>query len=128
MVWQAARATTVAPTFFKPIKIGNQSYIDGAMRHNDPVKIVLREAYNIFEAPNNTEPITIDCILSIGTGIPKNVDIAEAPNFWERVVPLDLINALARFATDVNEVAEEMEIQYKNIPDVYFRLNVDQGL
>ncbi|KAI5801046.1 acyl transferase/acyl hydrolase/lysophospholipase [Pyronema domesticum] len=43
MVWEAARATTAAPTFFKAINIGRPGsevrYVDGTMGHNNPVKI-----------------------------------------------------------------------------------------
>ncbi|KAF1350209.1 acyl transferase/acyl hydrolase/lysophospholipase [Delphinella strobiligena] len=30
-IWQAARATSAAPTFFKRLKIGNREYIDGGI-------------------------------------------------------------------------------------------------
>jgi len=41
-IWQAARATSAAPTFFKRIKIGRkQEYIDGGMGCNNPSEVVL---------------------------------------------------------------------------------------
>lgn len=43
-IWEAARATTAAPTFFKPIEIGELNakvaYFDAALGHNDPSKLV----------------------------------------------------------------------------------------
>lgn len=36
-IWQAARATSAASTFFDPITIGNIRYIDGALQDNNPV-------------------------------------------------------------------------------------------
>lgn len=52
MVWEAARATTAAPTFFKAINIGRPGsevrYVDGTMGHNNPVKIVIQEAHKIY--------------------------------------------------------------------------------
>jgi Patatin-like phospholipase len=46
-IWQAARATTAAPTFFKPMIIENPQppivYIDGGMGNNNPALLTLRE-------------------------------------------------------------------------------------
>ena len=47
-IWQAARATTAAPTFFKPVTIGNQTFIDGGMAHNNPTSLALREVARVF--------------------------------------------------------------------------------
>ena len=39
-IWQAARATSAAPTFFKPISIDSPhppiTYVDGGLRNNNP--------------------------------------------------------------------------------------------
>jgi hypothetical protein len=37
-IWEAARATSAASTFFDPIRIGNQRYVDGALRYNNPIQ------------------------------------------------------------------------------------------
>jgi len=37
-IWEAARATSAASTFFEPIRIGNQRYVDGALRYNNPIE------------------------------------------------------------------------------------------
>jgi patatin-like phospholipase/acyl hydrolase len=38
-IWEAARATSAASTFFEPIRIGscNQTFVDGALGHNNPI-------------------------------------------------------------------------------------------
>jgi patatin-like phospholipase/acyl hydrolase len=38
-IWEAARATSAASTFFEPIEIGpyKQRFVDGALRHNNPI-------------------------------------------------------------------------------------------
>ncbi|KDR66798.1 hypothetical protein GALMADRAFT_29105, partial [Galerina marginata CBS 339.88] len=40
-IWEAARATSAAPTFFKRIEIGrNQPFIDGGLGRNNPSQVV----------------------------------------------------------------------------------------
>jgi Patatin-like phospholipase len=68
MLWEAARATTAAPTFFREIVITypppGGPFVDGGVQHNNPGEVALEEADRVW--PN--EP----CILvSIGTGIPS---------------------------------------------------------
>jgi hypothetical protein len=50
------------------------------------------------------------------------------PNAFQRLLPTNIIWVLAKLATDSESVAEDMERRYKNAPNIYFRLNVDQGM
>lgn len=65
-IWQAARATSAAPSFFKEMYIDNPppgiSYIDGGLGYNNPSEIALREAAGLWPATNHF------CLVSIGTG------------------------------------------------------------
>ena len=69
LIWQAARATSAAPTFFMPMKIDRPrpaiTYVDGGLGHNNPAEVALDEARRIWP----------DCsqvgLVSIGTGRPK---------------------------------------------------------
>jgi len=58
----AIDASSAAPTFFPPVKIGNDWFIDGCFVQNDPSMCALAEAIEIF---GSEHPIRI---LSIGTG------------------------------------------------------------
>jgi len=50
-IWEAARATSAAPTFFKRIEIGRaQPFIDGGVGRNNPSWVVLDEANTLFGA------------------------------------------------------------------------------
>jgi patatin-like phospholipase/acyl hydrolase len=54
-IWEAARATTAAPTFFKRIAIGEEGqakehFIDSVLKCNNPAKQVLEEATNVLAA------------------------------------------------------------------------------
>lgn len=125
-VWEAARATSAAPTFFKRIEIGPRNraepFIDGGLGRNNPTAQVLEEAEGVYP----TEKIA--CIVSIGTGRANVIDMPN-PNFFQRtLVPIGVINAVVAIATDCEEAAQQMEKRFKYWPNVYFRFNVEQGL
>jgi patatin-like phospholipase/acyl hydrolase len=66
-IWEAARATSAAPLFFKRVAIGEvglqEEYVDGALGCNNPVNQVIEESGLIYGKER-----TIDCVVSIGTG------------------------------------------------------------
>lgn len=75
-IWEAARATTAASTFFKPITINRSSYIDGAMGlYNNPAELALNEAEKMWPGRE------IGLLLSIGTGVqgPIHVSVLDLP-------------------------------------------------
>jgi hypothetical protein len=46
-IWQAALAASAAVTFFDPIKLGRQGYVDAATGLNNLVESVIEEARSI---------------------------------------------------------------------------------
>jgi predicted acylesterase/phospholipase RssA len=68
-LWQAARATSAAPTFFKPMSVDRPpppiTYVDGGMGYNNPSEVALNEAQRIW--PTCTQ----FGLVSIGTGQSK---------------------------------------------------------
>ncbi|KAI3322944.1 hypothetical protein HD806DRAFT_545036 [Xylariaceae sp. AK1471] len=117
-IWEAARATSAAATFFDPITIGQQSYVDGATGFNNPVEIVVEEARNIWPDALSR----IQSIVSIGTGVP------EPNNFGDGLKGILL--TLKAIATET----EQTHLRFlKNHEDLglkgrYFRFNVTRGL
>jgi len=63
----SARATSAAPTFFKPFRHPQtkEGYIDGALYHNNPVRIAVDESKLLWP---DAEDCPADILLSIGTG------------------------------------------------------------
>ncbi|KAI5816070.1 acyl transferase/acyl hydrolase/lysophospholipase [Pyronema omphalodes] len=122
-IWQAARATIAAPTIFKALRIGSAtseiSYIDAALSCNNPVRHVLNEAKMVFKDRK------VRSILSIGTGQCFQIGIQETYAFQRG---LDFSTVLKSIATDAARVAKEMEHEFVNTKDVYFRFSVEQGL
>jgi len=125
-IWQAARATSAAPTFFKRIHIGEkgleEEFIDGGLGCNNPIKQVLLET----EAISGSDQY-VACIISIGSGQAGVIGL-KSPDAFQRALSLDLVAVLQQIATDCESAAEEIENQFKNIPNVYFRFNVEQGM
>ncbi|RPA85543.1 hypothetical protein BJ508DRAFT_411946 [Ascobolus immersus RN42] len=67
-VWEAARATSAAPTFFDPFvhKASKLVLQDGALSFNNPVEVAEAEWKKIMPGPNKHS--VPDVLLSIGTG------------------------------------------------------------
>ncbi|KAK0489783.1 FabD/lysophospholipase-like protein [Armillaria luteobubalina] len=124
-IWEAARATTAAPTFFKAIKITGPGgfgpdYVDAGLGFNNPTKEVRDEAKELF-GPNRR----IGVLVSIGTGHPGPSGF-QKPKGIEKVLPLELIRVLQRITTDCESVADELAKEYGS-NDTYFRFNVLHG-
>jgi hypothetical protein len=125
-IWQAVRATSALPTLFKRIRIGEkgleEEFIDGGLGCNNPIKQVLLETEAIFGSDQY-----VACIISIGSGQAGVIGL-KSPDAFQRALPLDVITILRQIATDCESAAEEIENLFKNIPNVYFRFNVEQGM
>ena len=123
-IWEAARATSAAPTFFKRIEIGRtrkQPFIDGGLGRNNPSQVVLDEAKALFGTRQ------IGCLVSIGTGQAEVIGIKK-PGLFQQIIPTDVIDALRAITTDCEATHEAMLGRFANLPNTYFRLNVEQGM
>ncbi|OXV08909.1 hypothetical protein Egran_03325, partial [Elaphomyces granulatus] len=117
-IWQAGRATSAAPTFFDPIKIGHQLFIDGATGRNNPVEEVLAQAKLIWSDAEHR----IQCIISIGTGVP---DLKDFGDNLKKVI--DTLKDIAT-ETEATERRFSRDHEYLGVGGRYFRYNVQQGL
>jgi patatin-like phospholipase/acyl hydrolase len=77
-LWHAARATSAAPSFFKPMCVEPPRpgiiYVDGGLGYNNPAEVALDEARRVW--PENKH----FCLVSIGTGRPNAVKIVDSTN------------------------------------------------
>ena len=66
-LWEVARATSAAPTYFKPFVNDrtHRGYLDGAIYHKNPVEVANDERRLIWPDERDLHP---DILLSIGTG------------------------------------------------------------
>ncbi len=71
-IWEAARATSAAPSFFDSIKIGrfHEEFSDGGTGANNPVRILWNQAQYCLKQGGSVKE-NLKCLVSIGTGIPS---------------------------------------------------------
>jgi len=109
-IWEAGRATSAAPVYFKPIQVGNYTLVDGGLSANNPI------GWQVISAPVSNQTLDLlliyrlwnecidvfgsgrsnACFLSIGTGIPQNRHVGEAGLFSQA----ELAEGLASAATN----------------------------
>jgi predicted acylesterase/phospholipase RssA len=121
-IWEAALATSAAPTFFDPVQIGERTYVDGAMGANNPSFEVEKEASNIWcEVSGKLEPL-VKMFISIGTGNPGINPVSDRA--WKFVS-----ESIVKVATETSETEEMFSSRWRGHLDTrYFRFNVEQGL
>jgi len=137
-IWEAARATSAAPTFFSPIKIDDTFYGDGGTGYNNPTNEAIAEAHSIW--PNRP----IGCVVSIGTGLEEALQLDDDSQKIPSFVALVLRKTSPRlaFAASVADYCVRCLTSCENVHqqvieradkdllngDYYFRLNVPQGM
>eukprot|EP01113_Clastostelium_recurvatum_P049010 TRINITY_DN9016_c0_g1_i1.p1 TRINITY_DN9016_c0_g1~~TRINITY_DN9016_c0_g1_i1.p1 ORF type:complete len:552 (-),score=175.96 TRINITY_DN9016_c0_g1_i1:4-1659(-) len=78
-VWEAVRATTAAPVYFKPYTSHSDLFVDGGLMANNPTMLAMEEALMLWP------DVPVSLIVSVGTGIqnlvrPDDVRPAPAPS------------------------------------------------
>lgn len=126
-IWEAARATTAAPTIFKGIEIVGvgsipERFIDATIKCNNPAKLVIQEAREVF---GNDQPVRI--LISIGSGHLGIIGL-QKPDVFQKLLPSELITALKAMAKDSEDVASELQKRYLKRPDIYNRFSVTHGM
>ncbi|KAH8833173.1 acyl transferase/acyl hydrolase/lysophospholipase [Flagelloscypha sp. PMI_526] len=117
-IWQAIRAAMASPARFSPIIIAGETYASASqVGHNNPIEFVLSEYRNAF--PRST----LGCIISFGSGHPGH-------NSYNPTDNESLLQHNAQFAADTERHFQSAYRRLADIgkEDVYFRLNVVQGL
>ncbi|KAH8795183.1 acyl transferase/acyl hydrolase/lysophospholipase, partial [Flagelloscypha sp. PMI_526] len=115
MIWEAGRATTAAPGLFSPISIGpeyiGETFVSGEFGWNNPMDQLTEEAALAFKDRH------ISCIINIGSGHPGHLTLSNG-----------LSDLFSRIALDCERVAERMERRFGEVPHLYKRLSVEQGM
>ena len=118
-IWQAARATSAAPSYFEPIKINDATYVDGGFTFNNPSREIIREVLSMH---NNADDC-INCLVSIGTGRPrKPKDHFFKPGRRNLIHTFNTVKKAAYDSESTEEDTESFSLA-RDIP--YFRLNVE---
>lgn len=116
-IWEAARATTAAPSYFKPMIVKSGTLlvelIDAAMGFNNPTAEVLSEAMEILDPS-----CKLGCVVSLGTGTRKK----HLKGSWTRT--LQAVKLMKNVTTDSDRVEDEVQKIFARIPSTYFRFSV----
>lgn len=123
-IWEAARASTAAPTYFKAAEITIrpnvvERFVDGGMGCNNPVLQLCEEAKRVYKGRK------IDCVISIGTGTTPSKGLSR-PSPLQNRVPIYVVPTLREIANDCEKNHEIMFQEFKNRPNTYFRFNVPE--
>lgn len=120
-IWQAARATSAATSFFAPIDITaggtTRRFLDAALGHNNPVNELWMEAAGQFCAPGASLEPRIRVLVSIGTGKPPMSAFGKS------------VRKVAQSIIDIaNETEDTARTFHKTRPELanrdgYFRFN-----
>ncbi|KAK1532742.1 uncharacterized protein CCOS01_04725 [Colletotrichum costaricense] len=141
-IWEAARATSAAPTFFHPISIEVESerdqYVDGAVTYNNPARLVLSEAESYF-GPRRT----LGFLLSLGTGLKvsdKKINVVPQGQLVDRPVvarqgsgalfsrgTIKILKHAKASLTDSEPEHQALEQRFQKTNYAYWRLNLDRG-
>ena len=121
-IWEAARATSAASSFFDPISIGpyGEEFVDGAVGLNNPIRELWDEAKFVWRGEVLEERVKL--IVSIGTGI------SGTRPFGDQLV--DVLRTLQAIATETEISADNFHRDHNDLVRAhqYFRFNVSQGL
>ncbi|KAF3107678.1 hypothetical protein TWF594_007876 [Orbilia oligospora] len=119
-IWEAVRATSAAPTFFKPMNINGVEYSDGGLGYNNPAMLTYLEVVQTYG-----KGFPIKCFISVGTGASANIKIRD--NEGLGTYTIDLLNFLKDLATNTRGAHHEVKelLQFSNN---YFRFEVGNDL
>lgn len=118
-VWEAARATSAASVFFRPMEIKDSRgqsklFIDAALGCNNPVKYVCTEAAALFGVERK-----LGCVLSLGTGLVGTGLIST-----ESGSLVNIVKAVVKHATTSETTNKEVQAYFGKDTNAYFRLNL----
>jgi hypothetical protein len=124
-IWEAARATTAAPTYFKAISIkwpngSSNRFVDAGLGFNNPTEEIIEEAETIFGA---STPLRV--LVSLGCGVKSSIRY-DAPSVIDKFLPLNAINTVKEIAADCDKTSQKLERFFKNHANVYFRFNIPE--
>ena len=128
-IWEAARATSAAFTFFEEMIIGTPGvrYIDAGLGFNNPGKVACDEVDRLWPGRE------IGVFVSLGTGKepPSSLE-KQQPSWWNVGLrgQIELLKALKDLATSASGVDNALDRRFHSYrcKTEYYRFNVDQGL
>ncbi|KAG6906706.1 hypothetical protein DXG01_012530 [Tephrocybe rancida] len=128
-IWEAARATSAAPTYLPPITIKGVEFVDGGLHFNNPSLLLLLEANAVLGIDKAGFGIVrhLELLLSIGTGMQPNIAIRGLPvnAVGTGLYIKSILDASREIMTDTQRTHNLLQAMlYGNEDKKYFRFNV----
>ncbi|KAI9800302.1 MAG: hypothetical protein M1833_003416 [Piccolia ochrophora] len=121
-IWEAARATTAAPTYFADAKINGYVFTDGGFGANNPSVL----AFNEVKQMCGNKDSAVRALISIGTGKSRPIKRVADSWLWKYWY---YFNAARKWATQSEERHHDMTDRAESIRTFdYVRFNVEEGL
>ncbi|QRV88528.1 patatin-like phospholipase protein [Ceratobasidium sp. AG-Ba] len=124
-IWEAVCASMAHPELFRSFDVGRgplrQSYVGGTLGCGNPIEHVLVEAKALF--PDRY----LSSIVSIGAGHTRTIQISQ-PRLLNIMVSTNAEIAMKDIAKDCEAAAQRMITRFQQVPNVYFRFSVEQGM
>lgn len=132
MIWEAARATSAAPHYFKRIKIDFMEYMDGGIVANNPAWHAWYEASSMHTDNLwgcGTQQGCIRFLVSLGTGkgAPRNL-FTDGNMFYQIKIIFGLAMDKLTDPEGVHENMSDMINQFFPGANIYTRFNVPSAL
>lgn len=141
-IWQAARATSAAPTYFKTIGIDGYTFMDGGIGTNNPCNEAWLEAHGMHELnctsrcrfegnrhkhePCRAKSGGVGIVVSIGTGRGDHQSIFTTKGRITQSIKAALRGV--QEMTNPEETHRAMDLIAERVDLKYSRFNVDTGL
>jgi patatin-like phospholipase/acyl hydrolase len=109
-IWEVARATSAASSFFEPTDIGGLGFVDGGTGANNPIRQLWTEAVDVFAEEDDLNwrlEDNIQRLVSIGTG--KLLLKAFSTSV------LGIFDAMVAIATNTEQVADLFEKEHTSV-------------
>ena len=113
-IWQVARATSAAPSYFKPVRLNNNRYYDAAVDLNNPSWEVVKEVSLLAGGSYDA----IDVLLSVGGGNGR-VNKPKSKSGG---------GSLEKDLADISDVVHHKVRSESENLFKYYRLDVEEGL
>lgn len=120
-IWEVARATSAATSFFAPMEIIHSGeprrFLDAGIGSNNPIDELYLEAMSLFDKSEEEFDKQIRVLVSIGTGKPA------LHGFGEKVT--EVAKSIASIATETQNTANKFHLTHKKLASRggYFRFN-----
>ncbi|KAE8845923.1 hypothetical protein PTNB73_01903 [Pyrenophora teres f. teres] len=120
-IWEVARATSAATSFFPPMEITRagepRRFLDAGLGFNNPIQELYVEAMAQFDKSEGDFDSQVRVLVSIGTGKPA------LRGFGEKVV--EVAKSIASIATETQHTANNFHLTHMKLADRggYFRFN-----